>query len=145
VGCWGAQRGPDISRARPAERAAIAQARKGDAGVARFLAKFVRGALLPPVPDFLADYVVETLSKGWPENRRGHPRGSIPRARLIEGAVDRVCQAFDVPRTRNAATEAPSGCSIVAEALASLGLHLSEARVAEIATYSRRFYLDDPF
>jgi hypothetical protein len=85
-------------------------------------------SLLKPTPDFFAKYIAQTLSRGWPENRRGRPR-HVARDTLINHAVNDVLRTFDVKATRNRATQAPCACSIVKEALALEGFSMSEANV----------------
>lgn len=48
-------------------------------------------------------------------------------------AIDEVIDRFpDLRRTRNAATEGPSACSIVVEALKRLNIHMEERTIEDI-------------
>jgi hypothetical protein len=82
------------------------------------------------LPNWLLEYLIEKARNGPPSKRRG-PDNRL-RDLAIAMAVGEACRLTKLPRSRNDATDGPSGCSIVSEALKRLGIRLSAKRIARI-------------
>ena len=83
------------------------------------------------------EYFLSVLRQGRPplSKKRGRRRADSLRDRWIAGTVMVVCQYHGFLPTRSPATDPDTnecGCSIVAKALAELGIKLSEKSVARI-------------
>jgi hypothetical protein len=116
--------------------ALIHKAQNGDAAARYVLydvaAKFVESGR--SLPERLRAYIVGVLSSAASAQhvRRGrNPYAKHPRNFDIALAVREVVVLGFRP-TRNAATEAASACSIVKQALETLGIHMTEKNVEKI-------------
>jgi hypothetical protein len=88
-----------------------------------------------PLPHWLQRYIVGSARDRRPTGRRKRgrdPLSNLFRDIVIAQAVAMVTQAYRLRPTRNAATTAECGCSIVRTALAAEGSHMSEATVTSI-------------
>jgi hypothetical protein len=90
-----------------------------------------------PLPGWLQKYVVRAAMDRKAQllkKRRGcDPATHLVRNIVIAQVTDMIAQSCDLRPTRNVtATAGECACSIVAKALASLDLHMSEANVARI-------------
>jgi hypothetical protein len=92
----------------------------------------------------LRDYVCGWLMLGAPRRRKGRSaKENKWRDACIQGwLIPPLLPEF--PATRNDATETPSACSIVSEALNRIGIELSEKRVANVwgARHHSQFVLN---
>jgi hypothetical protein len=86
-----------------------------------------------PVPEILRPYLFEVLllHRSSRKQKRGSHHKNYLRDDLIRLAVKTV-GGYGLDRTRNAATAAPSACSVVAEVLAENGVHMGEDNVERI-------------
>ena len=82
------------------------------------------------LPHWLLQYVIKAARKGQPSKRPG-PDNHLRDVAIVM-AVENVCRWTGLPRSRNDATDGPSGCSIVSEALGRLGHRISAKRIARI-------------
>ena len=76
----------------------------------------------------LVDELVRERSSG----RRGRPDRNMARDLQICLCIHIINTDYGVPTTRNEATDGRSACGIVSEALAKVGISLSEKRIANI-------------
>lgn len=118
------------------QRALVSLARSGHAAAHTSLcamANFLTG-IDDPLPLWLQDYVLFAAQVGEGRRERGRDaQENFLRDAAIGQAVAMVTDAFDLRPTRNAATSAECGCSIVAEALARhFNVHMTEANVVSI-------------
>jgi hypothetical protein len=113
-------------------KSVIAKAVAGDVEADTALREVARRKLHEGLPPNLARYVASLLAADYKApDRRGHPPNHA-RDLFIHATVETVkAHGFDV--TRNTATrEHESACSIVATALAELGVVLSEKSIERI-------------
>jgi hypothetical protein len=125
-------------------RAAMAFVEAAEAGdpvameaVEHAIAWYVRES--EPVPEILRPYLFEVLllHRSSRKQKRGRHHENYLRDDLIRLAV-KTAEDYGLDRTRNEATEAPSACSVIVEALAENGVQMSEGNVARIARVSRK-------
>jgi hypothetical protein len=85
------------------------------------------------LPDPLRDYLLELLSVDTGPRKRGpQPHQHHLRDGLIAHAV-RAVMDHGYDHRRNRATKTPSACSIVAEVLAEMGVHMTEKNVEKVS------------
>lgn len=110
----------------------------------RIAARFIESGCVMPMR--LRAYIAETLFlqfKKAPQPRRGQdPYANHLRDIDIARAVREVVKLGFNP-TRNRATETESACSIVAQALANLGIHRSVPAIEKIWNASRKRSLEN--
>jgi hypothetical protein len=83
-----------------------------------------------PLPPWLLDYLIDCAKNGPPKKPTG-PDNRIRDALLVR-AVRVVGEETQLPISRNDATEGPSGCTIVSDALERVGMSISAKRLAAI-------------
>jgi hypothetical protein len=123
-------------------KAMIAKARGGDQVAPKVLlfiaAQFVESGCV--MPNHLRQYVADTLrlrSRDAPTRRRGpDPYAKHARDTDIADAVGKIVKLGFRP-TRNRESETESACSIVAQALGKMGVHLSVPAIEKIWNASR--------
>jgi hypothetical protein len=117
-------------------RALIALANDGSASAHHSLCRmavFLTG-IGDPLPPWLQAYVVSAAQRGLSKNseRARRPMVNFLRNVTIGQTVGMVVEWCNLRPRRRAGAHSESACSIVAAALARLGLHMSEANVASI-------------
>jgi hypothetical protein len=125
-------------------KSVIAKAVAGDVEANAALREVARRKLREGLPPNLAQYIASLLADDWkPPDGRGHPPNHA-RNLFIHAAVETIkAHGFDV--MRNTATrEHESACSIVAAALAELGIVLSEKSIERIWKEIQRGILSSP-
>jgi hypothetical protein len=110
-------------------RAGVSEAHHCLCEMARFLTQ-----LKDPLPLWLHEYVVSNASAGKkrPPGPGRDRAANIVRDAVITQAVDAVTGIYGLRPTRNTASTGDSGCSLVVEGLARLGLHMTEANVMAV-------------
>jgi hypothetical protein len=88
---------------------------------------------------YIREWAIPTLRRGRPGLRPKRGRRANPlRDRWIAEVVTRISSEYGFSPTRNDATEGTSASLIVSQALAKIGIRLSEQRVARIWGEHRR-------